>query len=79
MVNVAANDPALVDITVTGLVDMLLLSNLIVIVLVAPKFEPVTVTVVPVIPLVGDRVISVCELTVNIVSTELTPSLAVIL
>ncbi|MFY3741728.1 MAG: hypothetical protein HMLIMOIP_002188 [Candidatus Nitrosomirales archaeon] len=75
----AENAPVLVDTTLKGLVNMLSLSNLIVMVLLAPKLEPDTVTVVPIAPLVGVRLIIVCEVTVNVASTELTPSLAVIL
>jgi len=49
--------PVLDDVTVGGLVAIALLSNFIVIVLVAPKLEPDTVTVVPAVPVEGVKVI----------------------
>lgn len=66
MVIVAENAPVPDEVTVVGLVVMLALSNVIVIVLLAPKLEPEIVTVVPVVPEVGDKVIAACgAVTVN--------------
>jgi hypothetical protein len=59
MVIVAENVPVDVVVTVDGVVVIGLLSNLIVIVLLAPKLEPDIVTVVPAVPLVGDKLIDV--------------------
>jgi hypothetical protein len=80
IVIVAENVPVLDDVTVVGVVVIMLLSNFMVIVLLASKLEPDTVTVVPVIPLVGDRVIDAAgAVTVNGLATGLEPSSTVIL
>jgi hypothetical protein len=79
IVIVAENVPVFVDVTVLGFVVILLLSNFIVMVLLTPKFEPETVTAVPVVPLVGERVIAGDgAVTVNDLLTELAPSFTVI-
>ena len=77
---VAENVPVLDDVTVAGVVVIMLLSNCIVIVLLASKLEPHTVTVVPVIPLAGNRVIDAGRaVTVNGLATGVEPSSTVIL
>lgn len=77
---VAENEPVLDEVTVVGFVAMLLLSNLMVIVLLAPKLVPDTVTVVPLVPPVGDKVIVASgEVTLNVVvGISALPSLALI-
>ena len=78
IVMVAVKEPVFEEVTVVGLVVIGLLSNFIVIVLLAPKLEPEIVTIVPVGPEVGDKVIAVCgAVTVNVTVLELcSPSLA---
>lgn len=67
IVVVVENVPVLVEVAVVNGV----VSNFIVIVLLAPKLEPEIVTVVPVGPEVGDKVIAVCgAVTVNVTLLE---------
>ena len=71
----ALNVPDELVVTVTGLVVTVVPSNFTVIVLLAPKPEPDTVTVVPTMPEVGDTV--TIAPTVKIADAVLVPSLAV--
>lgn len=71
MIVIPENEPLLVEVTVVGVVVNGVVSNFIVIVLLAPKLEPEIVTVVPVGPEVGDKVIAVCgAVTVNVTLLE---------
>jgi hypothetical protein len=72
---VALKVPDELVVMVAGFVATVLLSNFTVIVLLAPKAEPDTVTVVPTIPEVGDKV--TIATTVNVADAVLVPSLAV--
>jgi hypothetical protein len=72
---VALIKPDAVAVTVAGFVVTVVLSNFIVIVLLAPKPEPDTVTVVPTAPEVGDIV--TVPPTVNVAVAVLVPPVAV--
>jgi hypothetical protein len=73
--------PDVLDVSVEGIVAIVLLSNFTVIEVLTGKLEPETVTDEPGGPLIGDRVIvGVEEVTVNGVSgISLVPKLALIL
>ena len=71
MVIVAVKEPVFDEVAGVGLVVIALLSNFIVIVLVGPKLEPETKTVVPTGPEAGDKVTVVCgAVTVNVTVLE---------
>jgi hypothetical protein len=77
MVIVAENVPVDVVVTVDGVVVNGLLSNLIVIAVLAAKLLPDTVTTVPVGPEVGESVMPVAVVvTVNIADSVFVPSVA---
>jgi hypothetical protein len=80
IVIVALNVPVPDDVIDDGTVAMLLLSNFIVMTLLAPKLEPVTVTCVPVLPLFGVKVMDAPgAVTTKSFVAVFTPSLAAIL
>ena len=71
----ALNTPDATVVIVAGFVVTVALSNFTVIVLVAPKPDPVMVTVVPMMPLVGDSVM--VPPTVKVAVAVLVPPVAV--
>lgn len=78
MVMVAEKVPDGVVVIISGEVASVIVANFMVIGLLAENPVPVTVTVVPSTPLSGDKV-TWGKVTVNVVSVELIPSLAVII
>ena len=75
---VAVKEPVFEEVTVVGLVVIGLLSNFIVIAVLAAKLTPRIVTTVPTGPEVGDNVIplAVPLVTVNVVDSVFAPSVA---